>query len=65
MAAALCLPGTVGWSGMVESHVSNLVLNCSGVPVDESLKSLGMQLKSLAPLTWREDSLAFLTDDGA
>ena len=65
LAAALCLPGTVGWSGMVESHSSNLVLNISGDPVLMSLSSLGIKLKSWAPFTCSDDSLAFLTAAGA
>ena len=51
MAAALTLPGTVGWSGTVDSHLSSLAFNWSGVPVKVSLSSLGMQLNSWAPLT--------------
>ena len=65
LAAALCLPGTVGWSGMVESHSSNLVLNISDDPVLMSLSSLGIKLKSWAPFTCSDDSLAFLTAAGA
>ena len=57
-AAALTLPGIVGWSGTVESQRSKLVLNWSQVPITVSLSSLGMQLNSLAPLTCSEDSLA-------
>ena len=65
MLAARCLPGIVGWSGTAASHSSSLNLNWSTVPVLVSLRSLGMRLKSLAPLTDRLDSLAFLTEDGA
>ena len=65
LAAALCLPGTVGWSGMVESHSSSLALKLSGVPVKVSLRSLGIQLNNLAPLNCRADYLALFTAAGA
>ena len=65
MLAALCLPWILGWSGMVDSQSSNPDLNWSGVPDLVSLSSLGMLLNSCAPLTYREDSLAFLTVAGA
>ena len=64
LATALTLPGTVGWSGIVDNHLSSPALNWSVVPVKVSLSSLGMQLNSWAPLTCREDSLAFLTAAG-
>ena len=63
--AALCLPGIVGSSGIVDNQLSKLILKFSGVPVTMSLIPLGKQLKSLAPLTCREASLAFLTAAGA
>ena len=64
VAAALSLPGIEGWSGMLDSHSSSLALNWSVEPVTVSLRSLGMVLKSLAPLTCREDSLALFTAAG-
>ena len=64
MLAARCLPWIVGWSGTAASHSSSLNLNWSTVPVLVSLRSLGMRLNSLAPLTDRLASLAFLTEDG-
>ena len=63
-AAAFTVPGTVGWSGIADSHLFSLAMNLSGVPVKVSLSSLGMQLNGYAPLTCREDSLAFLTAAG-
>ena len=65
LAAALCLPGTVGWSGMVESQSSSQALKLSGVPVKVSLIPLGMELNRLAPLTCKEVSLALFTAAGA
>ena len=65
VAAALCLPGIEGWSGMVESHSSSCHLNWSGLPAVMSLRALGMTLNSWAPLTWRDDSFAFFTEAGA
>ena len=50
---------------MRESLSSSLALKSSAFPVLMSLKALGMQLKSWAPLTFKEASLAFLTDVGA
>ena len=64
LAAALCLPWIVGWSGIVDSQVSSICLNWSGVPVMMSLKALGMTLNSWAPLTCKEDSLAFRSEAG-
>ena len=64
LAAALCLPWIVGWSGIVDSHVSSICLNWSGVPVIMSLNALGMTLNNCAPLTFMDDSLAFLREAG-
>ena len=61
VAAALCLPTTVGWSGTWDSQLSRLALKVSTVPPCMSLMSLGSKLYSLAPFTCRDDSLAFLT----
>ena len=63
--AALCLPGTVGWSGMVCNQMSSWFLNWLTVPVEISLKCLGNKLNTLAPCTGRLASLACLTAAGA
>ena len=63
--AALCLPGVVGWSGMLSNQASSLPLNISTVPVLMSLISLGTRLNNLAPWTVRLASLAFRTGAGA
>jgi hypothetical protein len=60
--AALCLPGIVGWSGTDDSQASSPALKVSTVTPFMSLMSLGTRLNSLAPFTWRDDSLAFLKD---
>ena len=52
-------------SGIVAKLSSSFALNCSVVPVVMSLRHLGMELKSCAPLTSIEASLAFLTEAGA
>ena len=61
--AALCLPLTVGWSGMLANHLSNPALNCRTVPC-MSLSSFGMRLKSLEPFTGKDASLALATAGG-
>ena len=62
--AALWQPGIVGWSGIPDSQESKLCLNLSWWSDAISLRPLGQILKSAAPLTAREPSLAFLTLDG-
>ena len=64
LGAALCLPGIEGWSGTVASQESSPNLKLSTFPDVVSLSSCGIMLKSLAPFTLREDSLALLTEAG-
>ena len=64
VSAGLLLLWTVGWSGMKDRKLSSFVLN--GITKFDigravSLMSYGRRLNSLAPLTGRLGSLAFLT----
>ena len=62
--ADLPKPGIVGWSGILFKKMSSFALNMSTLWLSMFLKSAGSKLKILAPLTPREDSLAFLTGAG-
>ena len=63
--AALCRPGTVGWSGIVFSHLSSPALNVVTEAFLLSRSSLGIRLNNLAPFTFGEDSMAARTLAGA
>ena len=58
--AALWRPGMDGSSGIVASHLSSPDLKISTFSWFISLSSLGMMLKSLAPCTDKDASLALL-----
>ena len=65
VAAAHCLPATVGSSGIRDSQVSRFSFQVSTWSDPMSLRPLGSRLNSFAPLWAREDSLALLTGAGA
>ena len=46
---------------MFANQASSPVLKVSTVTAFISLRSVGTRLNNLAPFTWRDDSLAFLT----
>ena len=58
------MPLTVGWSGTNLKKLSRLFLKVSTLSEFKFLSVTGRILKSWAPLTPREHSLAFLTEAG-
>ena len=65
VSAALTMPGEVGWSGTIDKNMSKWFLNRRKSPEFSFLKLTGSKLKSLAPCTARDLSLAALTLAGA
>ena len=61
VSAALTRPETVGWSGTEWRKLSKINLKASMVVTSLFLMYSGSRLKSLAPLTPSDPSLAFLT----